>query len=53
MAQKNASSNYMDMLKRERDRFVALALSAAYVLFELDADWKISYAAGSTKALTN
>jgi GGDEF domain-containing protein len=53
MAQKNANSNYMDTLKRERDRFVALAFCAADVLFELDGEKKVTYAAGATKALTN
>ncbi len=43
----------MDTLKRERDRFVALAFCAADVLFELDGEKKVTYAAGATKALTN
>ncbi len=53
MAQKTANSNYVDTLKRERDRFVALAFCAADALFELDGDKKVAYAAGATKALAN
>ena len=42
MAQKTANSNYVDTLKRERDRFVALAFCAADALFELDGDKKVA-----------
>ena len=44
---------YMDNLKKERDRFVALAFCAADVLFEVDDKWTVTYAAGATKALTD
>lgn len=46
------NSDYVDNLRRERDRFVALAFCAADVLFETEANLKISYAAGATVALT-
>ena len=45
-------ADYVEALKRERDRFVALAFCAADVLFEVDETRKITYAAGATKALT-
>ncbi len=38
-------------MKKERDRFVALAFAAADVLIELDRDFRIRYAAGATQAL--
>ena len=53
MAQQKTKTEYVDTLKRERDRFVALAFCAADVLFELDERRRISYAAGATKALTD
>jgi len=46
------NSDYVDNLRRDRERFVALAFCAADVLFETEADLKISYAAGATVALT-
>lgn len=52
MEHEKARTEYLDTLKRERDRFVALAFCAADVLFELDAERQISYAAGATVALT-
>lgn len=52
MEHSKAKTEYVDTLKKERDRFVALAFCAADVLFELDADRAVSYAAGATKALT-
>ncbi len=45
-------STYVESLKRERDRFVALAFCAADVLIEADADCKITYAAGATVGVT-
>ena len=52
MAQASTKTQYVDTLKRERDRFVALAFCGADVLFELNAARKITYAAGATRALT-
>jgi EAL domain-containing protein (putative c-di-GMP-specific phosphodiesterase class I)/GGDEF domain-containing protein len=46
------NSDYVDNLRRERDRFVALAFCAADVLFETEGNLNISYAAGATVALT-
>lgn len=46
------NSDYVDNLRRERDRFVALAFCAADILFETEGNLKISYAAGATVALT-
>lgn len=46
------NSDYVDNLRRERDRFVALAFCAADILFETEPNLKISYAAGATVALT-
>lgn len=46
------NSDYVDNFRRDRDRFVALAFCAADVLFETEANLKISYAAGATVALT-
>ncbi len=45
-------SSLVESLKRERDRFVALAFCAADVLIEADADCKITYAAGATVGVT-
>ncbi len=42
----------VESLKRERDRFVALAFCAADVLIEADTECKITYAAGATVAVT-
>lgn len=53
MEHEKAKAEYLDTLKRERDRFVALAFCAADVLFELDGAGKITYAAGATVALTD
>jgi len=53
MAQPQAQPEYVDTLKKERDRFVALAFCAADILFEVDEDQLITYAAGATKALTD
>ncbi|HSR55030.1 MAG TPA: PAS domain-containing protein, partial [Alphaproteobacteria bacterium] len=41
----------LDILRRERDRFVALAFSSADVLIEMDATGEIVFSAGSTEAL--
>ncbi len=38
-------------LRRERDRFVALAFAAADVLFELDRDGRVRFGAGAADAL--
>lgn len=43
---------YLESLKRERDRFVALAFCAADILLEVNTAYAITYAAGATKALT-
>jgi len=53
MAETLANPDYVDTLKKERDRFVALAFCAADMLFEVDDSQTITYAAGATKALTN
>ena len=53
MAQSQAQPEYVDTLKKERDRFVALAFCAADMLFEVDKDQTITYVAGATKALTD
>jgi EAL domain-containing protein (putative c-di-GMP-specific phosphodiesterase class I)/GGDEF domain-containing protein len=42
----------LEALRRERDRFVALAFCAADMLFETDSDHRIAFAAGATVALT-
>lgn len=52
MADAQAKPDYIDTLKKERDRFVALAFCAADVLFEVDDSQTITYAAGATRALT-
>ena len=44
--------NTVEALKRERDRFVALAFCAADVLIEADTNCRITYAAGATVAIT-
>ena len=41
----------VDSLRRERDRFVALAFCAADILIEVDTEASITYAAGASKAL--
>ena len=48
-----AKPEYIETLKKERDRFVALAFCAADVLFDVDENRAITYAAGATKALTD
>jgi EAL domain-containing protein (putative c-di-GMP-specific phosphodiesterase class I)/GGDEF domain-containing protein len=48
---KAAGQSYLDALKRERDRFVALAFCAADVLLEVNNDCKVTFAAGASKAL--
>ncbi len=53
MAGAQNKTDYVETLKRERDRFVALAFCAADVLFEVDGTRTITYAAGATKALTD
>jgi len=52
MASPQPKPDYVETLKKERDRFVALAFCAADVLFEVDENHRITYAAGATKALT-
>ena len=42
----------IEVLRRERDRFVALAFCNADVLFELDQDGRIVFAAGATTVIT-
>jgi EAL domain-containing protein (putative c-di-GMP-specific phosphodiesterase class I) len=44
-------SGYVETLKRERDRFVALAFCAADLLLEVGAGEKISFAAGASHSL--
>ncbi|MGE0744384.1 MAG: EAL domain-containing protein [Rhodospirillales bacterium] len=46
------SSGYIDKLKRERDRFVALAFCAADVLIEVDRNRRVCFVAGATSVLT-
>lgn len=46
------SGGRSETLRRDRDRFLAFAFSAADILLELDCDFRISYAAGATLALT-
>jgi len=41
-----------EVLRRDRDRFLAFAFSAADILVELDAEFRITYAAGATLGLT-
>lgn len=53
MAGAQTKNDYVETLKKERDRFVALAFCAADVLFEVDQTWTVTYAAGATKALTD
>lgn len=53
MADAQVQPEYVDTLKKERDRFVALAFCAADMLFEVDENQVITYAAGATKALTD
>ena len=48
MAQPQAQPEYVDTLKKERDRFVALDFCAADILFEVDVDQLSTYAAGAT-----
>lgn len=44
-------SGYLESLRRERDRFVALAFCAADLLLEVNADGRITFAAGATQSL--
>lgn len=44
-------SGYIESLRRERDRFVALAFCAADLLLEIDSERTITYAAGATQSL--
>lgn len=44
-------SGYVESLKRDRDRFVALAFCAADLLLEVDSHNKITFAAGATLSL--
>jgi GGDEF domain-containing protein len=44
-------SGYVESLRRERDRFVALAFCAADLLLEINAGGKINFAAGATQSL--
>ncbi len=46
------ANDRMDALRRERDRFVALAFCAADMLVETDSAERITFAAGATRALT-
>lgn len=39
------------VLREERDRFVALAFCSADILFEFDADGRVTFAAGATSAI--
>ena len=49
--QQGGVSGYVESLRRERDRFVALAFCAADVLVEINSDQNISFAAGATQSL--
>jgi EAL domain-containing protein (putative c-di-GMP-specific phosphodiesterase class I)/GGDEF domain-containing protein len=44
-------SGYVESLRRERDRFVALAFCAADLLLEINAEGRITFAAGATQSL--
>ena len=44
-------SGYVESLRRERDRFVALAFCAADLLLEINAEGRINFAAGATQSL--
>jgi EAL domain-containing protein (putative c-di-GMP-specific phosphodiesterase class I)/GGDEF domain-containing protein len=44
-------SGYLESLRRDRDRFVALAFCAADLLFEVDGERMVTFAAGATKSL--
>ena len=44
-------SGYIESLRRERDRFVALAFCAADLLLEINSESNITYAAGATQSL--
>ncbi len=50
-ASAESSEPYVENLRRERDRFVALAFCAADILLEAGPDHRITYAAGATMAL--
>ena len=49
--QQGGVSGYVESLRRDRDRFVALAFCAADVLIEINADQNISFSAGATHSL--
>ena len=44
-------SGYVESLKRDRDRFVALAFCAADLLLEINAKGAITFSAGATQSL--
>jgi EAL domain-containing protein (putative c-di-GMP-specific phosphodiesterase class I)/GGDEF domain-containing protein len=50
-SQQGGVSGYVESLRRERDRFVALAFCAADILIEINSEQKISFAAGATQSL--
>ena len=50
-SQQGGVSGYVESLRRERDRFVALAFCAADILIEINAEQKITFAAGATQSL--
>ncbi len=49
--QQGGVSGYVESLRRERDRFVALAFCAADILVEINNEQKILFAAGATHSL--
>ena len=48
----STAPNSASSIRSERDRFVAFAFAAADLLFEVDGDGRIRYAAGALKSLT-
>ena len=44
-------SGYVESLRRDRDRFVALAFCAADLLLEVNAQGRVTFAAGATLSL--
>ncbi len=49
--QQGGVSGYVESLRRDRDRFVALAFCASDILVEINAGQEISFAAGATQSL--
>jgi hypothetical protein len=45
-SQQGGVSGYVESLRRDHDRFVALAFCAADILIEINSEQKITFAAG-------